>query len=159
MKHLVGIALLSTILMGPALAAKTPIPMSSLVTTKPYAQQEQNKETVLKFYELGLNQKNADEAAKLLGSRYVQHNPNAADGVEGFKQFIAYLKKNEPDSHSEIKRVFADGDYVILHVKATGRTTPVAIIDVFKLEEGKIVEHWDVIQPIPEKSANTNGMF
>jgi SnoaL-like domain len=66
-----------------------------------------------------------------------------------------------PASRSEIKRVFADGDYVILHVHAVREpeTRGNAIVDIFKLENGKIVEHWDVVQPIPEKAANANGMF
>jgi predicted SnoaL-like aldol condensation-catalyzing enzyme len=65
-----------------------------------------------------------------------------------------------PASRSEIKRVFADGDYVILHVHAVREpgTRGNAIVDIFKLEDGKIVEHWDVVQPIPEKAANANGM-
>ena len=60
-----------------------------------------------------------------------------------------------------LKRIFADGDYVIVHVHAVREpgTRGNAIIDIFRLEDGKVVEHWDVIQPIPEKSANDNGMF
>jgi len=123
--------------------------------------QEANKQAVLAFYEKGLNQKDFEAASKYLGPRYVQHNPTAPDGPEGFKSFLGFLREKFPDSHSEIKRAFADGDYVILHVHSVrekgsrGR----AIVDIFKLEDGKIVEHWDVAQEIPEKSANTNGMF
>jgi predicted SnoaL-like aldol condensation-catalyzing enzyme len=66
-----------------------------------------------------------------------------------------------PASRSEITRVFADGDYVILHLHAVREpgTRGNAIVDIFKLENSKIVEHWDVVQPIPEKAANANGMF
>jgi predicted SnoaL-like aldol condensation-catalyzing enzyme len=125
------------------------------------ATQEANKKTVLEFYEKALNQKDFDAAAKFIGPRYVQHNPTGPDGPDGFKAFLSFLREKFPDSHNEIKRVFADGDYVILHVHSVrekgsrGR----AIVDIFKLEDGKIVEHWDVVQDIPEKSANTNGMF
>jgi len=124
-------------------------------------QQEQNKKTVVDFYESGLNQKDFEAASKYFGPRYTQHNPNAADGPEGFKAFLQFLKEKFPASRSEIKRVFADGDYVILHVHAVREpgTRGVAVVDIFKLENGKIVEHWDVVQPIPEKAANTNGMF
>ncbi len=120
-----------------------------------------NKEAVLAFYEKGLNQKDADAALKYVGDRYVQHNPNAADGPEGFRKFVAFLRDRYPQSKSEIKRVFTDGDYVILHVHAVREpgTRGNAIIDIFRLEQGKIVEHWDAVQPIPEQSANTNGMF
>jgi predicted SnoaL-like aldol condensation-catalyzing enzyme len=124
-------------------------------------QQEQNKKTVVDFYEKGLNEKNFEAASKYFGPRYTQHNPNAPDGPEGFKTFLQFLKEKFPASRSEIKRVFADGDYVILHVHAVREpgTRGNAIVDIFKLENGKIVEHWDVVQPIPEKSANANGMF
>lgn len=129
-----------------------------------YATPEQeaaNKAAVLAFYEKGLNQKDADAALKYVGERYVQHNPNAADGPEGFRKFIDFLRDKYPKSHSEIKRVFTDGDYVILHVHAVREpgTRGSAIVDIFRLDEGKIVEHWDAVQPIPEQSANTNGMF
>ena len=124
-------------------------------------QQEANKKIVVEFYDKAINQKDFDAASKYLGPRYTQHNPNAADGPEGLKAFLQFLKEKFPSSRSEIKRVLADGDYVILHVHAVREpgARGSAIIDIFKLENGKVVEHWDVVQPIPEKAANTNGMF
>ena len=124
-------------------------------------QQEANKKIVVDFYDKALNQKDFEAASKYLGSRYTQHNPSAPDGPEGLKTFLQFLKEKFPSSRSEIKRVFADGDYVIVHVHAVREpgTRGNAIIDIFKLENGKVVEHWDVVQPIPEKAANDNGMF
>ena len=124
-------------------------------------QMEANQQAAIDFYDKAINQKDFDAASKYLGARYVQHNPNAADGPEGLKAFLGFLREKFPNYHSEIKRTFADGDYVILHVHnvpvpgARGR----AIVDIFKFESGKIVEHWDVAQEIPEKPANNNGMF
>ena len=90
----------------------------------------------------------------------MQHNPNAADGRDGFRKFVAFLRDKYPQSHSEIKRSFVDGDYVILHAcGARTGTRGSAIMDIFKLENGKIVEHWDVNQPVPEQTANGNTMF
>jgi predicted SnoaL-like aldol condensation-catalyzing enzyme len=125
------------------------------------ATEEANKKTVVEFYEKALNQKDFEAASKHFGSRYVQHNPNAPDGIDGFRTFLGLLREKFPQSKSEIKRVFAAGDYVILHVHAvrTPGERGSAIVDIFKLEDGKIVEHWDVVQPIPEKAANSNGMF
>lgn len=145
---LIGIACASMLLTDAASAADTPV-------------QEANKKVVVEFYEKGLNQKDFDAASKYFGPRYVQHNPNAPDGIEGFKSFVGFLREKFPDSHSEIKKVLADGDYVILHVHAVREkdTRGSAIVDIFKLEDGKIVEHWDVNQPIPQKSANNNNMF
>ena len=125
------------------------------------AQEEANRNAVLAFYEKGLNQKDVDAALAYVGDRYVQHNPNAADGPEGFRKFIGFLREKFPNSHSEIKRSFVDGDTVILHVHAVREpgTRGNAIVDIFKLENGKIVEHWDVVQPIPDNPANNNTMF
>jgi predicted SnoaL-like aldol condensation-catalyzing enzyme len=144
MKHLALVLVLSIAAIAPA-----------------HADPEANKKVVLDFYEKGLNQKDFDAAAKHFGPKYIQHNPTAPDGIEGFKAFIAFRKDKFPNAKSEIKRAFAEGDYVILHVHGVREPGErgVAIVDIFRLENGKIVEHWDVIQPVPEKAANDNGMF
>ena len=125
------------------------------------ADPETNKKIVLDFYEKGLNQKDLDAAAKHFGPKYIQHNPGAPDGIEGFKAFIAFRKEKFPNAKSEIKRAFAEGDYVVLHIHSVREPGErgSAVVDIFRLENGKIVEHWDVVQPIPEKAANGNGMF
>ena len=124
-------------------------------------QLETNKKTVTAFEDAALNQKDFDAASKYLGSRYTQHNPTAADGPEGLKAYIAFLKDKFPSNRTEIKRIFADGDYVIVHDHAVREpgTRGIAIVNIYKLENGKVVEHWDVMQPVPEKPANDNGMF
>jgi predicted SnoaL-like aldol condensation-catalyzing enzyme len=124
-------------------------------------QLEANKKNVVAFYDLALNKKDFEAASKYMGPRYIQHNPVAADGPEGLKAFIQFLRDKFPNSRSEIKRVFADGDFVIVHVHAIREpgTRGRAIIDIFRLENGKVVEHWDVAQDVPEKAANSNGMF
>lgn len=146
-----------------ALALAPTLLLGACTTTsaQPPSQAQANRQVVLKFYEAGLNRKDADAALKYVGNRYVQHNPNAADGPEGFRQFIAFLRDKYPNSHSEIVKSFVDGDHVILHVHAVREpgTRGNAIIDIFKLENGKIVEHWDVTQAIPEKTASGNPMF
>lgn len=122
---------------------------------------EENRRTVLQFYELAINQKNFAAAEKYIGPHYIQHNPMAKDGKEGLKGFIEYLRENQPEYRSDIVRSFVDGDYVILHVHNTPApgAPGKAIVDIFRLEDGKVVEHWDVIQVIPDKPANTNTMF
>lgn len=125
------------------------------------SKEEMNKRVILDFYDKAINQKDFDAAKVHFGLRYTQHNPMAADGPEGLRAFLEILKKTNPQYRSEIKKVFADGDYVILHVHAKARPDDRghAVVDIFKLEDGKVVEHWDVVQPIPEKPANNNGMF
>ena len=125
------------------------------------AQMEANKKAAIEFYDAAINKKDFEAASKFIGNRYTQHNPGAADGPEGLKAFLGFLREKFPQYHSDIKRAFADGDYVILHVHniptpgARGR----AIMDIFKFENGKVVEHWDVAQDIPESPRNNNTMF
>lgn len=120
-----------------------------------------NKKTVLAFYDASINQKDFAAASRYLGPVYKQHNPTAKDGPEGLKAFIDFLKAKYPHQHGEITQVIAEGDLVALHVHSTrGDGTPGrAIVDIFRLEKGKVVEHWDVIQDIPAHSTNGNGMF
>jgi len=132
-----------------------------LIPTAHAADPEANRKTVLEFYEAGLNRKDFEAASKYFGPKYIQHNPGAPDGIEGFKAFLAFLRDKFPNSHSEIKKSFAEGDYVISHVHAVREpgTRGRAIVDIFRLENGKVVEHWDVAQDIPEKMPHSNGMF
>ena len=122
---------------------------------------EANKKTVKEFYDFLINKKDFKSASKYIGNRYIQHNPLVAEGLEGLKAFVDFLKSDYPNAKSEIKRIFAEGDYVIIHVHSVRipSTRGRAIFDLFRLENGKIVEHWDAIQEIPESSANSNGMF
>lgn len=122
------------------------------------------KETVLAFYER-YNERDVEGAMQYLGEVYTQHNPWVADGPEGFRRFITFLRDNFPDGRNEIKRVIAENDLVALHVHSRrvpgepGRT----IMDVFRVrDDGKIVEHWDVVQAIPSPiypPINDNGYF
>jgi predicted SnoaL-like aldol condensation-catalyzing enzyme len=121
---------------------------------------ETNKKNVVDFYDLIINKKDFESARKYMGDHYKQHNPRVTDGPDGLRTHIENLKTNFPGLRSEIKKIIAEGDYVVLHVHS--RRTPsrqLAIIEIFRLENGKIVEHWDVVQEIPETSLNSNGMF
>lgn len=120
-----------------------------------------NKKLVLEFYETALNKRDADAALKYLGERYIQHNPMAPDGPAGVRGLIEMLKAKFPQGRNEVKRSIAEGNLVMIHVHAKGSPDDRgrAIIDIFRVENGKIVEHWDVIQPVPEQAANSNTMF
>ena len=123
--------------------------------------EERNKEIVIAFYDAAINEKDFDKASQYLGDEYIQHNPLAADGPEGLKAFLAFAKENLANYRTEFKRVLADGDFVVVHAHA--RANPedrgAAVMDIFRLEDGKVVEHWDVIQQIPETAMNDNTMF
>ena len=125
------------------------------------AQLAANKRLVVAFYDAAINKKDYDLAVTFLGPEYKQHNPTAGDGAAGLKSFIEFLKAKFPTQHGDIKQIIAEGDLVALHVHSTrgDGTAGRAIVDIFRVASGKVVEHWDVIQDIPEKSANVNGMF
>jgi predicted SnoaL-like aldol condensation-catalyzing enzyme len=124
---------------------------------------ETNKDIAVAFYKKALFEGRVEDAFRLYaGFPYRQHNPLIENGMEGVKKFVSWVMANHPDARCEIKRVFADGDYVILHSHWHGLSDNPrgeAVVDIFRLEGGKAVEHWDVIQPIPETSANGNTMF
>lgn len=122
------------------------------------------REIVLRFYDAALNEKNPDKARTFLGDKYIQHNPYVPDGIEAFLKFIKYRRDKYPNARNEVKRVIAEGDLVVLHVHSVvipgspGRQ----IVDIFRVESGKVVEHWDVIQEIPVAlfpPINDNGLF
>ncbi len=125
------------------------------------SQLENNKRVATEFYDAAINRKDFAAASKYLGSGYRQHNPTAADGADGLRAFIDFLRTRFPNQRGEIKRVIAEGDLVVLHVHSTrgDDTLGRAIVDIFRIENGKVVEHWDVIQDIPAQAANANGMF
>lgn len=121
-----------------------------------------NKRIVREFYDLAFNQKKAAEAAsKYLGKVYRQHNPWAGDGPDAFVAYVTGFVKAYPALRFDLKRIIAEGDLVTTHSHMTLDPTDrgKAIMDIFRVESGKIVEHWDVSQQIPAESANNNTMF
>lgn len=125
-------------------------------------QLDENKKLVTDFYELAINQRKPTEATrKYIGLPYRQHNPNVVDGPDGFVHFISEMQKQSPQLKAVISRSLADDDIVVLHVHLTREANDpgLAIAEFFRLKNGKIVEHWDVVQPVPEKTASGNSMF
>jgi predicted SnoaL-like aldol condensation-catalyzing enzyme len=123
---------------------------------------EQNKTAVREFYDLAFNQRQPDAAvAKYVGNSYRQHNPLAGDGTAPFIGFVNWLTGANPDLRFHFKRFIAEGDLVVVHshMVPSKDARGTAVMDIFRLEDGKIVEHWDVLQEVPEKAENPNTMF
>jgi predicted SnoaL-like aldol condensation-catalyzing enzyme len=120
------------------------------------------KAMVVEFYRMAFQQHRVQEAFdRYVGPTYTQHNPGVPDGAAATIRFLSTRFQQTPQATSAIKQVIAEGDLVALHVLSTsgpddrGR----AIVDIFRVANGKIVEHWDVIQSVPETAANPNTMF
>ena len=120
-----------------------------------------NKQLVETFWNELFNKHNVNIIDNSVGSTYVQHNPTYPDGKEAFKVAVAGYLNEFPESSAEIKRIVSDKEYVFLHnhIKLNAQDRGQAAVDIFRVENGKIVEHWDVIQDIPEKSEHTNPMI
>ena len=141
-------AVLGAIALAPARAADIPEFKSS-------------RDMVEYFWNQVFNRHDPSVIDSMTGETYTQHSPGFADGKKAFKDGITGFLKEFPESSAEIRHIGADGDLVFIHnhIKLNAKDRGQAAVDIFRVKDGKIVEHWDVIQDIPEKAENQNTMF
>jgi predicted SnoaL-like aldol condensation-catalyzing enzyme len=121
-----------------------------------------NKKMVMAAFDLLFVQHKVDQAVDTyFDPGYIQHNPMAATGAEPMRNFFKAFYAANPGASVTVGQVLADGDLVAVHYLAKFKPEDrgFAVVDIFRVANGKIAEHWDVVQPVPEKSANSNGML
>jgi predicted SnoaL-like aldol condensation-catalyzing enzyme len=120
---------------------------------------ETNKNLVASFYQELFGDKNTESINKYIGEVYIQHNPKVTDGKQALIDATKNWFKNAPKEKIDIQHIGAYGDLVFIHLKSHMGSKTVSVIDIFRLKDGKIVEHWDVMQDVPAKAANDHPMF
>lgn len=122
---------------------------------------ERHCRLVMDVYEKVLKPLDESRVDEFFRPDYIQHNPMARTGAQGLKEFLKWAKSVSPSAEHHVKRMFVDGNFVIAHVHVIVQPGDLgsAVVDIFRIEDGQIAEHWDVAQQLTRQSRNENGMF
>ena len=122
---------------------------------------ELNKENAIAFYRMAYLGDPEEAVKNYVGDTYIQHNPDVADGVQGFIDYFNKMQTEYPDKSIEFVRCIAEGSLVALHThQIWPGNDEYVTMDFFRFDDqGKICEHWDAIQQIPKKMAHNNTMY
>lgn len=123
-------------------------------------QAQKNKEIVLKFYQEMFGNKDISAVDRYVSKDYIQHNPKVADGADALKKAAANWFQGTEKIKVDVQHVAAEGDLVFIHIKNKNKDGSLkSTIDIFRIQDGKIAEHWDVHENVPQNSANPHPMF
>jgi predicted SnoaL-like aldol condensation-catalyzing enzyme len=122
-------------------------------------QLEENKKLVANLYQEIFGDKNIEAVDKYIGDNYIQHNPAVADGKEALKTALKVWFKGAPKEKIDIQHLGADGNFVYIHTRSMQGNKAISVMDIFRVDGNKVVEHWDVLQEVPAKAANDHPMF
>ena len=124
-------------------------------------QEQRDLKAVLDFYDVVINGQQYERAGEFLDDNYIQHKPEVETGPEGVLNFVRWIYEQSPQHRARIVRSFVEDNYVILHVHIMNCVDApnIAVMDIFRVENGKLMEHWDVASPVPETAKNDNGVF
>ena len=127
----------------------------------PTPQEEANLRLVERVYAEILGPIDADAVEGVIAPDYIQHNPNVATGADALRQMLVSARERHPQAEHRVKRMIASGDLVAAHVHVIFQpdTPGFAVVDIFRIADGMIAEHWDVMQPVAPEPKNANGMF
>lgn len=125
------------------------------------AAERRNLDLVLAMFDAVLKPLDASAVDRFIAPDYIQHSALAEPGREGLKTFLERARRDTPDAVHDIKRSFVDGDHVIVHyhVRRWPDDPGFAVIDIFRVANGMIAEHWDVLQPVESGGLNSNSLF
>jgi predicted SnoaL-like aldol condensation-catalyzing enzyme len=125
------------------------------------AEEEANLALVLDMFEAVLNPMDSSAVDRFISPGYIQHNQMAEPGRAGLKRFLDMIRAETPEAVHDIKRAFVDGDHVTVHyhVRRWSGDSGWAVIDIFRVEDGLIAEHWDVMQDVAPGGPNPNSPF
>jgi predicted SnoaL-like aldol condensation-catalyzing enzyme len=125
------------------------------------AQEQANHDHVIAMYQQVLMALDSSRVDDFIAPDYIQHSSLAEPGVQALKDWLDARRLDSPDAVQKIHRSFADGDHVIVHVELHRwpGDPGLSVVDIFRMENGMIKEHWDVLQEVPENPINPNGLF
>jgi predicted SnoaL-like aldol condensation-catalyzing enzyme len=124
-------------------------------------QEQATLDLVLEMHRVVLDKLDSSQVDRYLSPDYLQHSSLAEPGLASLKAFLDKVKVESPDAKHYVKRAFVDGDHVVVHVHVVRWTGDpgLAVVDIFRVADGRIVEHWDVLQEVPARPVNPNSMF